>query len=84
MTTSTDTQPCEDIRVNGRRLRPRITEVTIIDERGRFLYLGASYSTTGTLSLNFLGGKPGHEKFRSFRQHRIKIVHRISRHTRRS
>jgi uncharacterized protein YlaI len=55
------------------------TEFSIVGERGRFRFLGAEISDSGKTVLNFIGGAPGHEAFRSFYPERVKRVHRINR-----
>jgi hypothetical protein len=55
------------------------TEVTISGERGRFRFVKSTTSSAGREVLDFIGGPPGREQWRSFYPERIKRVHRIAR-----
>lgn len=72
-----DWQVAETICVNGRHLVPG-TEVSITGERGRFRFVRHVRRPDGTEWLDFVGGRPGVERARSFRPDRIKTVHRLA------
>lgn len=71
-------KPDEAVRVHGRDLTPG-TEVTISGERGRYRFVGASTTSSQRLVLDFIGGRAGHECWRSFYPERVKTVHRVNR-----
>jgi hypothetical protein len=71
-------QHYEPVGVHGRDLHPG-TEVSIAGERGRFRFVQATTTTAERVVLDFIGGRPGHECWRSFYPERVKTVHRISR-----
>lgn len=60
-----------------RRLHKPGTEVSVTGERGRFVLQYATTASTGAVSLTFIGGPPGAEKWRSFRPDRVRTVHRM-------
>jgi hypothetical protein len=66
------------VRVHGRDLHPG-TEVSISGERGRFRFVRATTTSTDRVVLDFIGGQPGHECWRSFYPERVKTVHRLNR-----
>jgi hypothetical protein len=66
------------VRVHGRALEPG-TEVSITGERGRYRFVSASTTNSGRVVFDFIGGRPGHECWRSFYPERVKTVHRLSR-----
>lgn len=66
------------VRVRGRDLHPG-TEVSISGERGRFRFIRATTTSTDRIVLDFIGGQPGHECWRSFYLERVKTVHRLNR-----
>lgn len=66
------------VRVHGRDLHPG-TEVSISGERGRFRFIRATTTSTDRVVLDFIGGQPGHECWRSFYPERVKTVHRLNR-----
>ena len=68
--------PNGDIQVNGRFLNLD-GEVSIQGERGRFRYVGFSYTSDGRVVLNFVGGAMNHELMRSFYPDRVKTVHNV-------
>lgn len=74
----TTTEYLYEATANGRTLTPG-TEVSISKERGRFRFVNAQYTAAGKLVLNFIGGTPTHEVFRSFYPERVRRVHRIVR-----
>lgn len=53
------------------------TEVSIIGERGRFVFHSERTTSSGKLVYTFIGGVEGHEQWRSFYPHQVKRVHRI-------
>lgn len=55
------------------------TEVSIRRESGRFRFVNSTVTAAGLTVLNFVGGRAGHEAFRSFYPERVKTVHRIVR-----
>lgn len=67
----------DEYRLRRRILRPG-AEVSIRGERGRFAFQYATTASTGAVSLTFIGGPPGAEKWRSFRPDRVRTVHRIA------
>lgn len=67
----------DEYRLHRRLLRPG-TEVSIRGERGRFVFNHATVASTGAVSLTFVGGPPGAEKWRSFRPDRVRTVHRVA------
>lgn len=67
----------QPIRVHGRELQPG-TEVSITGERGRYRFLGAKTTSSDRVVLDFIGGRAGHECWRSFYPERVKTVHRIN------
>ena len=66
------------VRVHGRDLQPG-TEVSISGERGRFRFIRATTTSAHRVVLDFIGGQPGHECWRSFYPERVKTVHRLNR-----
>ena len=79
-TTAARTAPGPEsvVRVHGRDLHPG-TEVSISGERGRFRFIRATTTSTERVVLDFIGGQPGHECWRSFYPERIKSVYRLNR-----
>ncbi|BBC53783.1 hypothetical protein PBI_JF4_68 [Mycobacterium phage JF4] len=67
----------EPVKVNGRALEPG-TEVSVKGESGRFRFVKATRTSKGLTVLDFVGGTPGRESFRSFYPERIETVHRIA------
>lgn len=64
-----------EITANGRHIEP-MTELSIQDEDGRFLFLRHIRTPAGLEWIDCLG--PDRTGFRSFRPSRIKTVHRIN------
>lgn len=59
----------------GRTLTPGM-ELSITGVRGRFRFI--RHVTCGEKQwVDVLGGKDGHEKFRSFRPEQVAVVHRL-------
>jgi hypothetical protein len=63
----------EEIQVNGRNVVVG-TELSIIDERGRFKFIKHVKTPTAEW-IDVVGGISGHKSFRSFRPERVKRVH---------
>jgi hypothetical protein len=63
--------------VSRRKLEPGV-EVSIRGERGRFRYVDEHITSTGRVVMNFVGGAPGRECFRSFYPDRVQRVHRVN------
>lgn len=61
-------------RLGPRRLLEPGGAVRISGERGTFTFIKASQSASGEISLDFVGGLPGHYAFRSFRPERVKKI----------
>ena len=59
--------------VKGRPIGPG-TMCEIKGERGRFKFLYPTWTSEHKLVLNFVGGKSGHECYRSFYPERVKRV----------
>lgn len=64
----------EEITVNGRTVSPGV-ELAIRGERGRFRFV-RRVTTPAASWVDVIGGPSGHEQWRSFREARIRTVHR--------
>lgn len=62
----------------GRCILTLGTEVSVRGERGRFRFQYATTASAGAVSLTFIGGLDGAERWRSFRPERVRTVHRIA------
>lgn len=58
----------------GRKILTPGTRVRIVGARGVFEFVKASTASNGAVSLDFIGGTPGHYSWRSFRPERVKRV----------
>ncbi len=63
----------ETIQINGRNIS-RGTELSISEERGRFLFIKHVQTPTSEW-IDVVGGPAGHKSYRSFRSDRVKRVH---------
>jgi hypothetical protein len=68
----------DEYRANGRHIE-KGTELSIVGERGRFIFLSHVVNGAGAEWINVFGGPVKHEILRSFRPERIKRVHRLNR-----
>lgn len=63
----------EEMQINGRNVSAG-TELSITNEKGRFLFI--KHVTTPTAEwIDVIGGATGHKASRSFRSDRVKRVH---------
>lgn len=62
----------------GRCILAPGTEVSVRGERGRFRFQYATKASSGAVSLTFIGGPDGAERWRSFRPESVRTVHRIA------
>lgn len=63
----------ESIQINGRNV-VRGTELSITQERGRFLFIKHVQTPTAEW-IDVVGGPSGHKSFRSFRSEKVRRVH---------
>jgi hypothetical protein len=67
----------DSIQINGRSVTLG-TELSIVGESGRFRFI-KHVKTPDVEWIDVIGGKKGHEMWRSFGLDRVKTVHRINR-----
>jgi hypothetical protein len=63
----------EEIQINGRNVA-KGTELSIVEERGRFIFVKHVQTPTAEW-IDVIGGPKGVRVFRSFRSDRVKRVH---------
>ena len=62
-----------ELKIKGHVFYPGIV-VAISGEKGRFKFQYPSWNGKGQMILTFIGGRPGHECWRSFYAERVKRV----------
>lgn len=64
--------------VHGRAVVAGVTELSILGERGRFVFRRFVQAPGGRAWIDVFGGRKDHETLRSFRPGRVRTVHRIA------